>query len=347
VRRLSEHDASAMLAFVSELNDFDDVLPFPPRLLARLQELIACDTAGYSELDPVNERSILQVRHHPAGEDSVIWGDDSSLGTELWWLVRDTHPLCGYRAASGDWTTARKVSDFASLREFRRMAIYDAFYRGTIDHWLDVCLAPAPNKTRTFIFTRYNRPDFDERDRLIANLLRPHLAARAEAAESALEATSALAAVEDDASEEPRRVVLCSHDGVIEFASASSRALLEQHLGIDNGRLAAGVLRRRKLLLAQGERRLFVRIVRTGALYVLLLDERDSRIEGLTARERQILEHVALGQENDAIGLELGIATTTVAKHLERVFRKLGVPNRTAAAALLNSAGGSALTDPR
>jgi DNA-binding CsgD family transcriptional regulator len=134
---------------------------------------------------------------------------------------------------------------------------------------------------------------------------------------------------------------------VIEFASPSSRALLERHLGIDNGRLAAGVLRRRKLLLAQGERRLCVRIVRTGALYVLLLDERDSRIEGLTARERQILEHVALRQENDAIAFELGIAPATVAKHLERVFRKLGVPNRTAAAALLNAAGGSAFTDPR
>jgi DNA-binding CsgD family transcriptional regulator len=342
VGRLSEHDASAMLAFVSELKDFDDALPFPPRLLAGLQELIACDTAGYSELDPANERSILQIRHEAAGENSVLWGDDSSLRTEVWWHVRSTHPLCSYRPASGDWTSAHKVSDFASLREFRRTAIYDAFYRGTIDHWLDVCLAPAPTKTRTFIFTRHKGPDFDERDRLVANLLQPHLAARAEAADAALEATSALAAVEDGASEEPHGVVLCSHDGVIEFASPSSRALLERHLGIENGRLAAGILRRRKLLLAHGDRRLYVRIARTGALYVLLLDERDGRIEGLTARERQILEHVALGQENDAIGLELGIAPATVAKHLERVFRKLGVPNRTAAAALLNAAGGAA-----
>ena len=336
-----------MLAFVSELKDFDDVLPVPPPLLARLQELIACDTAGYSELDPVNERSILQVRHESDGEDSVLRGGDSSLDAEVWWLVRDTHPLCSYRPASGDWTTARKVSDFMSLREFRRTAIYDAFYRGTIDHWLDVSLAPAPTKTRTFIFTRHKQPDFDERDRLIANLLQPHLAARAEAAEAALEATSALVAVEDGASEEPNGVVLCSHDGVIEFASPSSRALLERYLGIQNGRLAAGILRRRKILSAQGERRLYVRIARTGSLYVLLLDERDSRIEGLTARERQILEHVALGQENDAIGLELGIAPATVAKHLERVFRKLGVPNRTAAAALLNAGGGSSFTDAR
>jgi DNA-binding NarL/FixJ family response regulator len=337
-----------MLAFVSELKDFDDVLPFPPRLLARLQELIASDKVGYSELDPLHERSILQVWHLPAGEEGILWGDyPSSEPTKLWWLVRHTHPLCGYRTASGDATTARKVSDFASLREFRRTPIYDAFYRGALDHWLDVGLTPTIARTRTFIFERHRRPDFDERDRLIANLVQPHLAARAEAAEAALQATSALAAIEDGEGAEPRRVVLCSHDGVIEFASPSSRALLERYLGIDNGRVAAGLLKRRKSLLAQGERRLSIRIARTGALYVLLLEERDSRIERLTARERQILEHVALGQENDAIGFELGIAPATVAKHLERVFRKLGVPNRTAAAALINAAGSPAFSHPR
>ena len=53
-------------------------------------------------------------------------------------------------------------------------------------------------------------------------------------------------------------------------------------------------------------------------------------------RERQILEHVALGKANDEIALELGLASATVAKHLEHVYRKLGVPNRTAAAARLD-----------
>jgi DNA-binding NarL/FixJ family response regulator len=134
---------------------------------------------------------------------------------------------------------------------------------------------------------------------------------------------------------------------VIEFASPSSRALLERYLAIDKGRVAAGVLRLHTLLLAQGERRLHIRIARTGALCVLLLDERHSRMESLTTRERQILEHVALGQQNDAIGLELGIAPATVAKHLEHVYRKLDVPNRTAAAALLDPAACPASTDAR
>jgi DNA-binding CsgD family transcriptional regulator len=324
-----------MLAFVSELKGLDDSLPFPPRLLARLQGLVASDLVAYSELDPVERASIVQVWHEPSGEDGVFVGGGDWGDRDLWWCVRDTHPLCSYRAASGDWTTARKVSDFASLREFRRTAIYDAFYRGVVDHWLDIGLPPEPTKTRVFIFQRYKRPDFDERDRLVADLLQPHLAARAEAADAALQGTAALAAIEEGVTSEAHRVVLCSQTGVIEFASASSRALLERYLRIDGGRVPASVLGRRELVVGHADRRLHIRIAQTGDLNVLLLDERDMRIDNLTARERQILEQVASGKENDEIALKLGLASATVAKHLEHVYRKLGVWNRTAAASLL------------
>jgi DNA-binding NarL/FixJ family response regulator len=336
VRRLSERDASATLAFLSELKELDDPLPFPPRILARLQDLIASDGVAYSELDPVEQGSILQVWRDREDEDHLTWGNDEWEDWDLWWRLRPTHPLCGFRTASGDWTTARKVSDFATLREFRRTPIYDAFYRGDIDHWLDVGLAPEPTRTRVLIFSRYERPDFDERDRLVADLLQPHLAARAHAAEAALQGAAALAAVEEGAGDEPRYVVLCSRKGVIEFASPSARALLQHYLEMENGRVPAAVLSRRESRLVRAGRRLHIWIARADGLYVLVLSERDTRIEKLTARERQILEHVALGKENEQIGLEFGIAPATVAKHLEHVYRKLGVPNRTAAAAFLD-----------
>lgn len=331
-----------MLGFVSELKELDEPLPFPPRLLAELQKLIPSDRVGYSELDRLDQSPILQVWHEAGGKDEVTWGSGQwAEWWGLWWRLVDTHPLCGYRTGSGDWTTARKVSDFATLHEFRRTPIYDVFYRGDsgdpwpVDHWLDVGLAAAPTRTRAFIFVRHKRPDFDERDRLVADLLQPHLAARAEAAEAALRGAAALATVEEGASDEAARVVLCSRTGVIEFASPSSRALLERYRVIENGRVPAAVLRARQLRLAHADRRLHVRTARTGSLHVLILDELDTRIEKLTARERQILEQVALGKENDAVALELGIAPTTVGKHLEHVYRKLAVPNRTAAAALL------------
>jgi DNA-binding CsgD family transcriptional regulator len=336
---LSQQEASALLAFVSELRALDDPMPFPPRLIARLHALIAAPFVSYSELDPLERGSILQVWHWVDGEDLVTRGNQVWPGPEreLWWSLRPTHPACGYRTSSGDWTTALKVSDFVTLREFRRTPIYDAFYRGNTDHWLDVGLPPEPRRTRLFIFTRFNQADFDERDRLVAALLQPHLARRAEEAEAALSAAEALGEIEDGSIDEARRVVLCSGSGVIEFASASSRALLQRYLGLDNGRVPGSILARRKLTVRAGDRSLHIRIARTGNLHLLMLEERDARVERLSAREREILDHVLLGRTNDAIALHLGIARATVAKHLEHAYRKLGVQNRTAAAALLDS----------
>jgi len=53
---------------------------------------------------------------------------------------------------------------------------------------------------------------------------------------------------------------------------------------------------------------------------------------GLTLREREVLAWVALGKSNAQIGAILGISSATVGKHLERIYPKLGVENRTAAA---------------
>jgi DNA-binding CsgD family transcriptional regulator len=52
----------------------------------------------------------------------------------------------------------------------------------------------------------------------------------------------------------------------------------------------------------------------------------------LTAREVEVLHWLGEGKANCEIAEILGIATATVNKHLERVYPKLGVENRTAAA---------------
>lgn len=52
----------------------------------------------------------------------------------------------------------------------------------------------------------------------------------------------------------------------------------------------------------------------------------------LTKREMDVLRWVTQGKTNAVIGVLLGISERTVKKHLERVFRKLHVENRTAAA---------------
>lgn len=332
VERLDAADASALLAFVSELKDVDHALPFPPGVLRGLRELIPSDDVAYSELDPRRRRSRLQVWTN-GHQDGVEAGPGEGEGFDLFWQLRPTHPVCGYRQTTGNWTLPLKASDFVTLDGFRRTSIYDALYRGKLDHWFDFGLPAEPDRTRVFIFVRRGGSDFDERDRLVATLVRPHLEERAMRATAAATASAALAGVEGEALGEGRLVVLCSAGGVIEFASPAARALLKRYPGIDNGRLPPGLLSRHTRAFEDGDARLSVRIVKTGGLRLLLLDEHDLRLDRLTPREREILELVAAGRTNADIALELEIANATVAKHLEHVYEKLGVASRTAAAA--------------
>jgi DNA-binding CsgD family transcriptional regulator len=62
----------------------------------------------------------------------------------------------------------------------------------------------------------------------------------------------------------------------------------------------------------------------------------------LTEREREVLSWVAYGKTNAEIGEILGLRTRTIGKYLERIFPKLGVENRTAAARFCSISGISA-----
>ncbi|MGX4772393.1 response regulator [Bradyrhizobium guangdongense] len=55
---------------------------------------------------------------------------------------------------------------------------------------------------------------------------------------------------------------------------------------------------------------------------------------GLTAREGEVLSWLAKGKTNRDIAQILGLSPRTVDKHLEQIYSKLGVENRTAAAAI-------------
>jgi DNA-binding NarL/FixJ family response regulator len=59
------------------------------------------------------------------------------------------------------------------------------------------------------------------------------------------------------------------------------------------------------------------------------------RTDSLTTREGEVLELVATGLTNAAIAERLWISPGTVKKHLDNVYAKLGVANRTAASAQL------------
>ena len=53
---------------------------------------------------------------------------------------------------------------------------------------------------------------------------------------------------------------------------------------------------------------------------------------GLTKREAEVLAWIARGKGNYDIGVILGAKRRTISKHVEHIFAKLNVENRTAAA---------------
>jgi DNA-binding CsgD family transcriptional regulator len=77
------------------------------------------------------------------------------------------------------------------------------------------------------------------------------------------------------------------------------------------------------------------RIRETTELRAAVTSAQPTHAERLTAREAEIFDLVAVGLSNADIAERLWISPGTVKKHLDNIYAKLGVRNRTAAVALL------------
>jgi DNA-binding NarL/FixJ family response regulator len=65
----------------------------------------------------------------------------------------------------------------------------------------------------------------------------------------------------------------------------------------------------------------------------LLFERRErGQSDGLTDREREVLELIRQGLPNKSIGRRLGISERTVKAHVTHILQRLGVPDRTQAA---------------
>jgi len=67
----------------------------------------------------------------------------------------------------------------------------------------------------------------------------------------------------------------------------------------------------------------------------------------LTTRERQVVEHLARGHRNRAIGEQLGLSPLTVKSYLTRIGRKLGTGDRAGIVAAALRSGQLALPTVR
>ena len=94
------------------------------------------------------------------------------------------------------------------------------------------------------------------------------------------------------------------------------------------------------LRIEQADKQLVIRlVVEPGDQYLLLLEEQtlsllqSLELLGLSQRETEVLLRVMQGNDNKAIATQLSVGRSTVRKHLESIFHKLGVQSRTEAIA--------------
>jgi len=301
MERLGGSDLESLTRFSAELADADEVEPFPSRLLESFRLLVGSEFASYCELDRVGRRDLAYVVTPEV--------DDTADDAESYWRLRHQYPTCVYEDETGDFTS-RKLSDFITSRELHRREIYADFFRPSgIEYEIGVGISAPLTHTKVFSFANGARGgDFGERERTLLDLLRPTLTLRYRQIEARRLAEAATGALETS----DEALVLLNNTGKAEFATPRALRLLASYgLTLDE---------------VPHVEPLLVHAVRPE---VLLLSEQ--RPFGLTGREREILALVAEGRTNGEVATALWISPSTVGKHLEHAYAKLGVTTRTAA----------------
>lgn len=319
---LRSRDLRAVLAFVGDAQDSDAPEALSRELLDRLTELVGCEFATYMTVDW--ERRLVTAYVHCSNEDDATV--PSPYVPETFW----TNPLPPHSTDAA----FIKLSDVYDRRERERIRDeeeYNAEFH-IVDR-LGFRIYGAWRTTNCWLSFDSQRRDFGERDRELAYVLRPHVVALWRRSTARRQVGELAAALERDES----AVVVVEAGGRISHATTDGKRLLLDWFGTRNGRLP-DELEAWLALASPGERYTMRRngsqlTVQAAGDSTLTLAERAADGPRLTPREREVLGLVGTGLTNAEIARELWVQPSTVAKHLEQAYAKLGVHNRTAAVA--------------
>jgi DNA-binding CsgD family transcriptional regulator len=331
---VGRNDLTALLGFLEDAGSAAGTEPFTPHLIDGLTEVVGCEYARYKEIDFARR---VEIAHVPCSAELDAFGGDPVEMTDADWSAVPSDPC--YRATfsepagifiASDLAARSAASSGASERwqaEFDRWNLRDRM-------WIQIDGPPWAG----IVFDACDR-SFGDRDRELARVLQPHLGEIWQNASVRRRLGAALSALEH---EQSTGVVLLDGAGRVEYASGSAQRILTDHFDTPLRALPDGIADRRgdvdgRLLLAAGDPTIVVEASEDGS--ALLLSERPAGVAALTARERDVMRCVEDGLSNTEIARKLWIQPTTVRKHLEHVFDKLGVRSRTAALSKLHGIG--------
>lgn len=337
---------------ISAVAAVDDPGSFGPVAMEALAGVVRFDSISYNEVDTETGRAFFfsDPPYDPAN------GADLEGFPRL---IRQ-NPILRHQEATDDGSACR-LSDFVTLDELHELDLYRRIYGPLgVEYQVAFALATKRPLVIAFALNRYDT-DFDDHDVAVLDALRPHLIQAYRNAQ----AVAALRGIEGALARAGRGVVTLATSGYDDRAPAWAQQVLVEHFGDPaQGSLPAPVERwlaheRRRslddglprlhqpLVSVVGDRQLVVRYVPGSGDRpdVLVVDEREPRREagelrrlGLTSREAEILLLVTRGEPASAAARTLGVSVGTLNKHLQHIYRKLGVTSRTAAIAAATDA---------
>jgi DNA-binding CsgD family transcriptional regulator len=328
MERLRQADLRAALDFLETIGGAEDLDEFAEALSSRLGAVIPADVVAYNEVDPALGRAFIVADLDVEGE---LPGATAILERHM-----GENPIVAYNARTGDGS-ARTWSDFVTLPRLRATALWNGLFRPFGIRRQMVAVLPTPPPLLVGIVLNRQGRDFSARERTLLDVLRPQLANAYRNAQ----ARATLAALEAGTEPDGDALVVLGKLGEPLALSERARELLAA-FGPGGEDLARWSRRARRqapwpagpLLARDGDLAVEARLLAPSVVRLRAVHATETlRSATLTPRERDVLRFVAEGLTNKEIAARLDVRPTTVKKHLERTYGKLGVHTRTAAAA--------------
>jgi DNA-binding CsgD family transcriptional regulator len=338
---LSERDLRAVLDFVGDAYDAQDLAEFRSTLLPGIHRLVASDYVSYNEVEQGNKAAV-----------SIVLPELPAWAAAAWQLHAAENPLLQRYMRTRDGRPLR-FSDVATSEELRKTALYEQLYLplGDLQHQVAFVLPSTPELTVAVAMSRGGR-DYTDRDRRLLELARPHLIQAYRGAQLRERLVGILAGLRQGLDADGTAIVVIDTGGIVGFVSAAAQELLDglrESAPLEAGRPVAGPLASwletgaiaGSLPVVGQDDSLLARCVRgDGGTRVLLLERAARALSpqalgqlGLTPREAEVLHGLARGEDLGAVAAELEVSPRTVAKHVQHIHAKLGVSSRAQAVA--------------
>ena len=351
MERLRGSDIRSLNEFLAAGYAACETAALRPAVITAARRLVRCDIASWNHVETRTWRTDTAT---DPSEASVFPGHLEAFERHL-----HQHPLLDHYRRTGDGR-AYQFADFLARPRLHDLALYREYYqRIGVEHQIGIALnAPGPSVIGLALSRGGSR--FSGRERLLLDAARPHVLQMQRTADAVGRLEAEVGVLRQAIDRGLGGLIALGPDGRVRAMTGGARAALAVYFAApsrDGDPLPEVVRRwmkaalappalddvalpREPLVVAGPETRLTLRIVGNRDEPILLFEEHRVGVDvgrlrrlGLTRREVEVLRLIATGATSADAGRRLGISPATVAKHLDHIYRRLGVDTRTAAAA--------------